>query len=78
MGKWIDLGNGRKRFVVEEKPKPRKFGTPPHMTVNSVAGTHLDNIDLYGSKMGSTAVTKQRMKTLRQHGKDALNRTFRR
>lgn len=76
MGKWIDLGNGRKRFIVEEAHKPRVFDRAPSATINSVRGTQLDNIDLYGSRMGSTAVTKARMNTLRKHGKAALNRTF--
>jgi hypothetical protein len=78
MGHWIEIEPGKKRFIpTGTKPPPKTFGRAPSMTVNSVRGTQLDNMDMYGSKLMNTAPMKMKMETLRRHGKNALNRTFR-
>lgn len=77
MNEWIQIRPGHIRKVYGAKPV-RQFGVAPSLVVNSVKGTSLDGIDLYGSKMPHTAVSKLKMETLRTRGKAALEKTFRR
>jgi hypothetical protein len=75
MGHWIDLGHGRKRFVVEDhsvKTFEKFYGA---LDCAPVRGSALDGTPDFLMK---SAPDKKRRALLKSHGRKALERSFKR